>query len=571
MVTTTPAADHVSTGTIPSLTWIDQFGSLLSDGATSVAVDVAGNVYIAGYSEGEYDPRRPRPTLYYNNDLFIVKYDRNGNELWRQELGHLNLSDQANAIAVDGFGNIYITGSTNDALLGSGGTSDVFLKKLSTNGNILWEKQFGSSRNDTARGVAIDATGNIYVTGEFAGYGSFNLGNDNGFLAKYDRNGNQLWVRETGLPNSDIAYDVAVDAAGNIYIAGTTGGSLQGTTVGFTDAFLMKYDSAGNALWQQNYGGSYSDGAQGVAIDSAGNAYITGYSQSGIGQPKNSFVAKYRNDGTLLWANTYNYSTSNDQATDIAIDATDNIYVTGQAFYTISGLQGGDDDVFLFRLDRDGNWLGDHILAALGTDQPGKLTTDVSGNVYIAGYTEGIFGDASEGYNDAFIIKFGANPLPVNQLPSEVNSTPGGSSNPIRGSRKPERLSGTADNDTILGFGGNDQLLGNAGDDILNGGDGNDILQGGAGNDYLNGGKGNNRLTGNTGKDTFTLTKDRRAVDTIQGFRNGEDQFDLPRGVSFRALEIVQTGNRVTLSFGNDILATVTGIRANQINASDFV
>jgi len=415
MVTTSPAAIHVSTGTILPLTWIDQFGSLLSDGGTSVAVDVAGNVYVAGYSEGGYDRSKPRPNLYYNNDALVGKYDLNGNELWKKEFGNLNVNDEANAIAVDPVGNIYITGGTSDALLG--GTSDVFLTKLDTNGSVLWEKKFGTSRNDTARGIAMDSAGNIYVTGEFAGYGSFNLGNNNGFLAKYDQSGNQLWVQETGLPDSDSAYDVAVDPAGNVYITGATGGSLQGTTVGFTDAFIMKYDSAGNQLWHQILGGDYSDGAQGIAVDSAGNAYIAGYFQPGLGKPENSFVAKYRSDGALQWATPYDYSLTKDRANDIAIDTNDNIYVTGQTFNTIEGLQGGDDDVFLFRIDRDGNWLGDHVLAALGTDRPGKVVTDVSGNVYVAGYTEGIFGDASEGYNDGFVIKFGNNPLPVNPLP----------------------------------------------------------------------------------------------------------------------------------------------------------
>lgn len=123
MVTTSPA-NHVSTGNIAPLTWIDQFGSLLSDGATSVTVDVAGNVYVAGYSEGEYDKERPKPTLYYNNDAFVIKYDRNGQEIWHKELGHLNLDDEANAIAVDAMDNIYITGSTDDALLGYGGVSE---------------------------------------------------------------------------------------------------------------------------------------------------------------------------------------------------------------------------------------------------------------------------------------------------------------------------------------------------------------------------------------------------------------------------------------------------------------
>lgn len=567
MTTTSPLATHTVEGNILPLNWVDQFGSLLSDGATSVAVDAAGNVYTAGYTEGSYGgPKNPQ--LYYNNDTFLTKYSPTGVEQWIQRVGHPELDDQANAIAVDAWGNVYVTGSTRDALLGFGGTSDVFVMKFSSSGKQLWEERFGGSTNDVGRGITVDAAGNVYITGEFAGYGSANAGNSNAFLAKYSSTGDQLWVQQANLPNSDIAYDVAVDGAGGVFIAGSTGGSLQGTRVGFTDAFLMKFDQGGNYLWHRVAGADYEDSAQGVAVDNSGNVYVAGYIQTGRGHPSDTFIAKYTNDGSSLWADSYSISEGDDRAQDIVVDLHNNVYVTGEAFNTIEGLSAGSSDVYLLNVNAESDIVGVHRLSTNGSDIPGKVAVDRVGNVYVAGYTEGVFGDASEGYNDGFVIKFGNIPLPDIDPPDDGDD-PGVPGEVIRGTNRSERLRGGAGNDTLIGNGGNDVLAGLAGDDILNGGQGNDILRGGAGNDRLDGGKGRNILIGNGGADRFLLRRSPRDFDQIKSFQDGVDQF-VVRGINPNRIRASQDGNQTILSLGNDVLAAVTGIRAGQINRADF-
>ena len=221
---------------------------------------------------------------------------------WTKQLGTSG-SDYASGVAIDSNNNVYITGYTNGNLDGpNAGQSDVILAKYNSDGTLEWTKQLGTSSNDYANGVAIDSNNNVYITGSTTGsLGGANaaVGSFDAFLAKYNSNGDVVWTKQLGTTSSDQAYGVAIDSNNNVYITGSTYGSLGGANaaVGSVDAFLAKYNSDGTVEWTKQLGTSSYDQANGVAIDSNNNVYITGYTDGSLdGSNAGSydvFLAKY--------------------------------------------------------------------------------------------------------------------------------------------------------------------------------------------------------------------------------------------------------------------------------------
>lgn len=261
--------------------WAKSAGGTKWDCPYSVAADANGNSYVAGYFYG--------PSLTFNSltitnsdstgsyyDIFLAKYDVNGNILWAKSAGGTYWHDEASSVAVDANGNVCVTGNFisptiifgSDTLTNPGSigfTSDMFLTKYDTNGNVLWAKSAGGTNYEGAASVATDATGNILVAGSFASltitFGSTTLNNTNNnsnaniydvFLAKYDTIGNVIWAKSVGDSTHDNANSVVTDANGNIILTGNfespsiTFGSTVLTNAGSTgyttDMFIAKLD-----------------------------------------------------------------------------------------------------------------------------------------------------------------------------------------------------------------------------------------------------------------------------------------------------------------------------------------
>ena len=221
------------------------------------------------------------------------------NLLWTRQIG-TTAWDEGHGVAVDSAGNAYIAGVTSGSLGGpNAGRSDYFLAKYDASGTLLWTRQAGTSTNDFGLDVDVDSAGNAYITGWTEGsLGGPNAGGKDVFLAKYDALGTLLWTRQAGTSVRDEALGVAVDSAGNAYITGGTGGSLGGPNPGRDDYFLAKHDTSGALLWTRQAGTSAIDAAWSVAVDSAGNAYITGLTEGSLGGPnaglgRDYFLAKY--------------------------------------------------------------------------------------------------------------------------------------------------------------------------------------------------------------------------------------------------------------------------------------
>ena len=256
----------------------------------------------AGYTAGELDNN----TSDGGDDLILIKYDSSGTRQWTQQYGSSG-SDYARGISLDSSGNIYVVGDTSGGLgsNSNSGSEDLFLIKYNSSGNLQWTQQLGTFSNDVAFDVATDSSGNSYVTG----YTGSSLDNNTHsgeldlFLVKYDSNGNKSWTKQLGTSTSDYARGVSVDADGNVSFTGYTTAALDGQThYGSDDLFLVKYNSSGTKLWTRQLGTSTLDRAVDVIHDASGNAYIAGSTLGDLDYQRSKggddlFLVKYNSDG----------------------------------------------------------------------------------------------------------------------------------------------------------------------------------------------------------------------------------------------------------------------------------
>jgi hypothetical protein len=353
-----------------------------------------------------------------------------------------------NAIAVDNLGNSYITGSFfghtifgSTSLYSTG--EDIYLAKYDATGNVLWAKKAGGISWDASNDIALDHSGNIYITGFFltdATFGSITLTNTGGmkiFVAKYDASGNVLWAKKaggvSGGPNYYLnrAHGVAVDSIGNCFVTGQFEGSAYfGSTSlisnGDIDIFTAKYDASGNLLWAKQAGSTGSDAGSGIVTDRNGNCYITGnfsgtatfgtttLTSSG---GADIFTAKYDAAGNVLWVKQAG-GVNGDGGNQIATDGSGNSYVTGAfsdtaAFGSINLFSNGGADVFIAKYGPFGNVIW--VSQAGGTSGEGgaAIKTDGSNNCYVTGVFSdtAAFGSTSlfsNGNWDVFIAKYDA-------------------------------------------------------------------------------------------------------------------------------------------------------------------
>ncbi|RIK71493.1 MAG: hypothetical protein DCC67_20240, partial [Planctomycetota bacterium] len=233
-------------------------------------------------------------------DAFLIKYNAAGVEQWTRQFGTAS-ADEAWEVSADAQGNVYVAGATESALGGlHAGSADAFVRKYDTGGNLQWTKQLGTPAEDRATGVAVDGLGNVFLSGFTVGsLGGPNAGAADAFISRLDTAGNLVWTRQLGTAANDVSWAISADGAGQAYTVGYTGGNLNGNTAGFIDAFLTKYDSAGDIVWVEQFGTDSLDQALGVAADAAGNAYVTGLTLGDLQGSRfgadDAFLRKYSN------------------------------------------------------------------------------------------------------------------------------------------------------------------------------------------------------------------------------------------------------------------------------------
>ncbi len=216
-----------------------------------------------------------------NYDVFLAKHLNSSSEQWVKQYGTAD-SEITNAMALDTSGNLYLVGSTNGSFSGytNAGYDDLFLIKTDSAGTEVWHRQWGTNNVDSAWGVAVDDNGNIYVTGTTAGGldGNSSAGNSDIFLTRWNADGTREWTKQWGTDQSDIGSAVTVDKDGFIFVTGAANGPLDGNAeIGLGDVFLTKWASDGTKLWTQQWGSSEGeDWGRAIAIDDNGKIFITG-------------------------------------------------------------------------------------------------------------------------------------------------------------------------------------------------------------------------------------------------------------------------------------------------------
>ena len=384
----------------------NQVGTSSTDVANSVAVDAVGNVYVVGGTGGSLGGANKGFA-----DVFLARFDGSGVPLSFQQFG-TNLDDFGNRVVVDGVGNVYVAGVTQGSLSGTNqGSYDAFLAKYDASDTQLWLKQFGTSFSDWPFGMATDAEGNVFVAGTTEGalpsrpIQSF----AHAFLAKYDGAGAQLWVQQLDTSSIKDALGVAVDVGGNVYVAGSTNGNLGGPNQFLTDAFLAKFDRTGTQLWVKQLGTGSTDVASSVAVDAVGNVYLAGYTFGSLGGPNQGeadvFLARYDRSGTQLWVEQFG-TTSFDEINGVAVDSGGQIYVAGVTEGALGDANQGFADAFLAKYDGTGKQLWVKQLGTSSTDVARGVAVDAGANAYVAGYTDGSLDGLTHGGRDGFLAKY---------------------------------------------------------------------------------------------------------------------------------------------------------------------
>ncbi|WP_114783185.1 SBBP repeat-containing protein [Botryobacter ruber] len=390
-----------------------------SDYGKSIAVDSDGNSYITGYFYGSATFGNTTLTSQDGYDIFIAKYDAAGNVLWAQRAGGLDVDDGL-SIATDKAGNTYITGqfqgtaSFGSTTLTSDGNTDIFIAKYDASGNVVWAKQAGGTGSDIANSIAVDGSGNTYITGRYSGTAVFggithtSNGNYDIFIVKYNTAGDFQWAQSAGGTGFENSYGVDVDGSGNAYLTGNfTGTAPFGNTVlsstsGGTDIFIAKYDASGNGMWAQKVEGSHIDQGYDISVDNLGNFYITGFfnqsvtfgSTSLTGNSYNTFfIAKYDTAGNVQWAKKAE-GTGSSIGYGITVDESGNAYVTGEFFDTaifgnITLISAGNRDIFIAQYDAAGYVLWAQRIGGLEHEIAGGIAVDRYENAFLTGsFTE---------------------------------------------------------------------------------------------------------------------------------------------------------------------------------------
>jgi hypothetical protein len=457
----------------PVLAYSTYLGGTSNDASYAVAVDSTGHAYVTGTTRSAGFPvttgafQTAHAADGGGFDVFVTKLSPSGDSLiYSTYLGGNGFFDIGNGIAVDSTGHAYVTGATQSSnfpvtagafqtVYGGGGFYDVFVTKIGPNGDsLVYSTYIGGATEDYGAAIALDPLGSAYVTGRTLGndfpvtagaYQVFSRGVWDAFVTKLSPSGDSLvYSTYLGGGSWDYGNGIALDASNNAYVTGytqsanfpVTAGAFQILSGGGHDAFITKLAPNGDSLIYSTYlGGAGEDHGNGIALDASDNAYVTGYTASanfpvtgGALQTvragnKDAFVAKLGTAGDSLVYSTYLGGTGDDFGNGIALDASDNVYVTG---YTASanfpvtagafqGTLGGSNDVFLTGLGPNGDSLVySTYLGGTGDDQAFGIALDAEGSVYLTGLststsfpvTTGSFQATSGGSYDAFVARF---------------------------------------------------------------------------------------------------------------------------------------------------------------------
>ena len=412
----------------PSLSWQQSLGQSGFDNANDIVADQEGNVYIVGKTADESGI----------GDAFIAQYNRQGQKQWQENIATSGYED-AIGVGVDDVGNIYVVGWTDGELKEDNPRRDTWIAKYNNQGEQQWLKLLGNENYDISKGgMVVDGAGNIYLAGYTYGrLEGVSQGNTDAWVAKFNSDGDQEWVKQQGISTSvrDEVKDVAVDGEGNVYVTGQTGGKLGNEQFGGVDTWVSKFDRQGEQQWVQQLGTATPDEVSGIVVDDQGYVYITGQTQGWLGDPylgqrwalwaiddrykyyDRSLLGEryYGNgdawigqlnatDGAVNWKRLLG-TPGADGANDIAINQSGDVYITGYTHGQLGTTHFGTKDIFAARFDEEGILLWKDQLGTAGEDTGNGIVVGSDG-LYLTGSSSGGFGGENQGGEDVWIAKF---------------------------------------------------------------------------------------------------------------------------------------------------------------------
>jgi len=402
-------------------------------GTTHVIIDVSG-YYETGAAPPPPPPPPPPP----------------GSARWSKRYGD-TADDRGQAVAVDAWGNVTITGHLDGATDFGGGrvssyvhasmgpTVDVVVAAYTASGAYRWARVIGSDSAEEGKGIATDSAGNVLVTGnqssyavDFGGGVQFSRGGYDAFVAKYSSAGSWVWSRTVGGTGFDQGNAVAADASGSVFVTGYMGASLSGAdlgggplfSAGQSDAFLVKYSSTGAHLWSRRFGSTGNDAGWAADVDLIGNVLVAGtfegsvdfgggaLSSSGL---RDVFVVKYTSGGQFVWAKKFGGS-GDETVFGLAVDSVGDVALAGKFQNSINfgggnlSSAGGDDGFVAKILGASGAHVWSKRFGGANGDVATGVDVDAANNVVAAGYFYGSVdfgGGALPGLGtDAFAAKY---------------------------------------------------------------------------------------------------------------------------------------------------------------------
>ena len=429
---------------------------------SGISVDSSYNIYLTGSTGNNLVTKNAfNSTFGGYGDVFIAEISSNGSLVYSSYLGGNN-SDFATAIALDSSGNAYVTGytysanfPTKNAYNGTyGGSEDAFLAKFTSSGSLAFSTFLGGNDTDIGSAIALDSSGNAYVTGSTYSanfptkdaYNSTYGGLGDGFVAEFTPDGSLIFSTFLGGSSFDSASAIAVDTSGNSYITGTTSSvnfptknAYNSTYGGSVDSFLTKFDSSGLLVFSTYFGGNNSDIASGIAVDSSGNAYVTGFTLSDDFPTKQAyypthfgyyqqFLSKFSSTGKLIFSTFVSGSISLIiDFSAITLDSNGNFYIISSlsTYYSYGSyfLSPFSSYFFVYKFNSNGLPISALYLSGWISSGQTDIVLDSIGNCYITGmvifssikdlkipnFTDDTYNTSYGGINDVFIIKLDPN------------------------------------------------------------------------------------------------------------------------------------------------------------------
>ena len=438
--------------------WVKQAGGFGKCKAYDITSDNEGNIIVAGSFTGTVVFGETKFINYGSNDLFIAKYNPNGDLLWAKQGGGTK-DEEAYGVVCDKNGNVFITGyysgylNLDNNAMGNGiGTdyNNCFVIKYDKDGLLQWAIHSGGNGDKYGKAVTIDKDGNVFFTGVFKDEIGFlfedhskkhtahedeteefkilkSKGASSVFVAKIEGNSDFLWVEQSDGEGMHEPSAIESDNNGNCYITGSFSGTFNFNdkklaSKGGKDIFVTKYDPAGKVIWATQAGGVKDDQSSGMSWDANGYFYLTGYflESARFGKTKlknksnyNIFVSKIDYDGNTLWAKQAGGS-GNEYTRGITSDNKGNIFVTGEFntnfdFANSKISNSGDWDIFVLDFNSEGKMIKGYQAGGKGSDKGIGITSDEKNNCFVLGTIsqEANFDNANIKRNGDFDIVIG--------------------------------------------------------------------------------------------------------------------------------------------------------------------